>query len=94
MQNRHNWPMSAVLRVCKILCFAGPIGLYLHQPGDPQVERELKYRWRVLQSTMDSKYPAATGTKVVNYGACAAAIANLQSHNDSSKLPPEEKESS
>jgi hypothetical protein len=44
---------------------------------------------------MDSKYPEATGTEVVAYVRLrAAAIANLQSHKDSSKLPPEEEESS
>ena len=50
-----------ILRMCKMLCFAGPIGLYLHQPDDPQLNENARSRWRLLQCTMDSMYPEAAG---------------------------------
>jgi hypothetical protein len=50
-----------------MLCFAGPIGLYLHQPGDPQLNENARSRWRLLQCTMDSKYPEAAGAELIDY---------------------------
>jgi hypothetical protein len=78
-----------------MLCFAGPIGLYLHQPGNPQLNENARSRWRLLQCTMDSKYPEAAGAELIDYMTLrAAAVANLRSNQDSIKLPSEEKESS
>jgi hypothetical protein len=60
-----------------MLCFAGPIGLYLHQPGDPQLNENARSRWRLLQCTMDSKYPEAAGAELIDYMTLrAAAVAN------------------
>ena len=61
-----------------MLCFAGPIGLYLHQPGNPQLNENARSRWRLLQCTMDSKYPEAAGAELIDYMTLrAAAVANL-----------------
>jgi hypothetical protein len=75
-----------------MLCFAGPIGLYLHQAGNPQLNENARSRWRLLQCTMDSKYPEAAGAELIDYRtARAAAVANLRSNQDSIKLPSEER---
>jgi hypothetical protein len=63
-----------------MLCFAGPIGLYLHQPCDLQLNENARSRWRLLQCTMDSKYPEAAGAELIDYMTLrAAAVANLHS---------------
>jgi hypothetical protein len=65
-----------------MLCFAGPIGLYLHQPGDPQLNEDARSRWRLLQCTMDSKYPEAARGELIDYMTLrAAAVANLRSND-------------
>ncbi len=38
-----------------MLCFAGPIGLYLHQPGDPQLNENARSRWCLLQCMIKSR---------------------------------------
>jgi hypothetical protein len=94
VHNRHKRPMSAILKVCKMLCFAGPIGLYLHQLGNPQLNENARSRWRLLQCAMDSKYPETAGAELIDSMTLrAAAVANLRSNQDSIKLPSEEKES-
>jgi hypothetical protein len=61
-----------------MLCLAGPIGLYLHQPGNPQLNENVRSRWRLLQCTMGSKYPEAAGAELIDYMTLrAAAVANL-----------------
>jgi hypothetical protein len=68
---------------------------YLGQQGDPQLNENARSRWRLLQCTMDSKYPEAAGAELIDYMTLrAAAVANLHSNRDSIKLPSEEKESS
>jgi hypothetical protein len=76
-----------------MMYFAGPIGLYLHQPGDPQLNEKARSRWRLLQCTMG--YSEVAGAELIDYMTLrAAAVANLHSSRDSIKLPSEEKESS
>jgi hypothetical protein len=48
-----------------MMCFAGPIGLYLHQPGDPQLNEKARSRWRLLQCTME--YSEAAGAELIDY---------------------------
>jgi hypothetical protein len=50
---------------------------YLGQQGDPQLNENARSRWRLLQCTMDSKYPEAAGAELIDYMTLrAAAVAN------------------
>jgi hypothetical protein len=73
---------------------AGPIGLYLHQPGDPTVERDCKVS--LAPSAMHDGFQVSRGCQGRTHPYMtlrAAAVANLRSNQDSIKLPSEEKES-
>jgi hypothetical protein len=71
-----------------MLCFAEPIGLYLHQPGDPQLNENARSRCRLLQCTMDSKYPEAAGAELIDYMTLrGAGFANLRSKSGLDQTP-------